>query len=48
MLAGLLKTYEKNDVENFVTDFTQGFFRGKGQKQAKRGRFRSTGCLSPS
>ena len=30
MLAGLLNTYEKKDLENFVTDFTPGFFRGKG------------------
>ena len=31
MLAGLLSTYEKNDFENFVADFTP----------AKRGRFSS-------
>ena len=30
VLAGLLNTYEKKDLENFVTDFTKGFFRGKG------------------
>ena len=37
VLSGLLNTYEKKDFENFVTDFTPGFFRGKGQKRAKRG-----------
>ena len=30
VLAGLLNTCEKKDIENFVTDFTPGFFRGKG------------------
>ena len=30
VLGGLLSTYEKKDLENFVTDFTPGFFRGKG------------------
>ena len=30
VLSGLLNTYEKKDFENFVTDFTPGFFRGKG------------------
>ena len=30
VLGGLLNTYEKKDLENFVTDFTPGFFRAKG------------------
>ena len=30
VLSGSLSKYEKKDFENFVTDFTPGFFRGKG------------------
>ena len=30
MLAGLLNTYEKKVLENFVRDCTPGFFGGKG------------------
>ena len=41
MLSGLLNTYEKKDFENFVTDFTPGFFRGKGVKTGEKGRFSS-------
>ena len=38
MLSGLLNTYEKKDFENFVTDFTPGFFRWKGVKTGEKGR----------
>ena len=30
VLSGLLNMYKKKDFENFVTDFTPGFLRGKG------------------
>ena len=31
LLAGLLNMYERKDFENFVTDFTPGFFEGRGK-----------------
>ena len=37
VLAGLLNTYEKKDLENFATDFTPGFFEGRGKSWPKGG-----------
>ena len=37
VLGGLLKTYEKKDLEHFVTDFTPGFLKGRGKNRLKGG-----------